>query len=141
MRGPALLLALLPAPALAEAVIVTHLLEPGVTIAEGDVTLVDADIPGAVTSLEAALGQAVTEVVYPGRPVLLAALGRPKIITRNQRVSLVYQVGGLQILAQGRALSDGAVGEEIRIMNSSSHATVTGTIAADGTVHVSPKKE
>ena len=141
MRALCILLLLVPGLAQAQAVIVTHMLKPGSVIAEADVTLVDADIPGAVVTLDAALGQAVNEVIYPGRPVLADNLGPPRIISRNQSVSLVYQAGPLQIFAQGRALSAGAAGDEIKIMNITSHATVMGLIGADGTVHVSRPQE
>ena len=70
MRALCLLALLLPCTAQAEAVVVTHMLKSGSVIAEADVTLVDAEIPGAITSLDAALGQAVSETIYPGRPVL-----------------------------------------------------------------------
>jgi flagella basal body P-ring formation protein FlgA len=125
----------------AQAVIVTHMLKPGSVIADADVTLVDADIPGAITSLDAALGQAVTEAIYPGRPVLLVNLGPPVLVQRNQNVSLIYQAGPLAIFSQGRALTAGAIGDEIKVMNTNSRATVTGVIGADGTVHVSRPKE
>jgi flagella basal body P-ring formation protein FlgA len=141
MRALCLMAMLLPGAAQAQAVIVTHMLTPGSVIGEADVALVDADIPGAVPTLEAALGLAVTETIYPGRPVLLDNLSAPDLVERNQSVSLVYQAGPLQILAKGRALSGGAAGAEVKVMNMNSHATVTGLVGADGTVHVGPPQE
>lgn len=143
MRALVALMLLVPgmAQAQAQAVIVTHMLTAGSVIAEADVTLVDADIPGAITTLDAALGQEVKEVIYPGRPVLTGNLEAPSIIQRNQTVSLIYQAGPLAIFARGRALSAGAAGDVIKVMNTSSHATVQGLIDADGTVHVSRPQE
>ena len=141
MRALCLLAMLLPGMGQAQAVVVTHMLKSGSVIAEADVILVDADIPGALTTLDEALGQAVTETIYPGRPVLQVNLGPPILIGRNQSVSLIYQAGSLQILARGRAMSAGAAGAEIKVMNINSHATVTGLVGADGTVHVSPPQE
>ena len=43
---------------------------------------------------------------------------------------------GLRILTEGRALARGGVGDVIRVMNLSSRTTVSGRIAADGSVHV-----
>jgi flagellar basal body P-ring formation protein FlgA len=141
MRALCLLLILAPGLAQAQAVIATRMMKPGSVIGAADVALVDADIPGAISTLDGALGQAVTEVIYPGRPVLADNLEPPQIVARNQIVSLIYQAGPLRIFAQGRALSAGAAGDEIKIMNINSHATVTGLIGADGTVHVSRPQE
>ena len=141
MRTLLVQLMLMPGLAEAQAVIVTRMLTAGSVIADADVTLVDADIPGAITTLGAALGQEVREIIYPGRPVLAGNLGAPAIIQRNQNVSLIYQAGPLAIFAQGRALSAGAAGEVIKVMNITSHATVMGLIGTDGTVHVSRQQE
>lgn len=141
MRALRILLLMLPGSVQAQAVIVTHMLTPGSVIAEADVALVDADIPGAIATLQAAIGQQVSETIYPGRPVLAENLIPPVLVERNQAVSLVYEAGPLQILARGRALSAGAAGAEIKVMNMNSHATVMGLVGADGTVHVSPPQE
>ena len=141
MRALGVLMLLLPGMAEAQAVIVTRMLTAGSVIAEADVTLVDADIPGALTTLDAALGQEVKEIIYPGRPVMTGNLDAPVLIQRNQNVSLIYQAGPLAIFAMGRALSAGAAGEVIKVMNTSSHATVQGLIDADGSVHVSRPQE
>ena len=141
MRALGVLMLLLPGMAEAQAVIVTRMLTAGSVIAGADVTLVDADIPGALTTLDAALGQEVKEIIYPGRPVMTGNLDAPVLIQRNQNVSLIYQAGPLAIFAMGRALSAGAAGEVIKVMNTSSHATVQGLIDADGSVHVSRPQE
>lgn len=134
-----LCLMLLAGPALADSVVATRPIKPMTPITAEDVTLVAARIDGAVTELEAVLGQEARIVIYPGRPVLAANLGPPAIIERNQIVSLVYRSGGLAILTEGRALARGGVGDVIRVMNLSSRATVTGTIGPDGLVDVGPQ--
>ena len=74
--------------------------------------------------------------LYAGRPIPLASLGPPAVVERNQLVTLIFQRGGLEIRADGRALGRGAEGDEIRIMNLGSRSTVTGTIAGPGLVSV-----
>jgi flagella basal body P-ring formation protein FlgA len=51
-------------------------------------------------------------------------------------VSLVYRRGPLSILAEGRALGRGGVGDSVRVINIASRATVTGLVAPDGTLTV-----
>lgn len=141
MRGALALLALLPLPAGAEALVTTHTLRAATVITEADVTLVEAEIPGAVTRLEDALGQEVRETIYAGRPVGTDNIGPPALVQRNQLVSLIYQQGPLAIIAEGRALARGGAGEWIKVMNTASHTTVQGVIGADGMVRVSLKQE
>jgi flagella basal body P-ring formation protein FlgA len=141
MRWLIALAALLPVTARAEAVVATHLLRADSVITDADVTLVDADIPGALTSMEAALGQAVKDTLSAGRPVTADNIGPPTVIQRNQVVSLVYQQGQLAIFAEGRALGPGGVGEVIKVMNTTSHTTVSGLIGPDGLVRVSRQQE
>ena len=58
------------------------------------------------------------------------------MIGRNDLVRLVFSQGGLRIMAEGRSLGRGAVGEVIRVMNIASRTTVSGRIQPDGSVEV-----
>lgn len=58
------------------------------------------------------------------------------MVQRNKPVSLVYEDGPLQLMARGRALQDGGVGELVRVMNIASNIVVTGTITGPQTVTV-----
>lgn len=138
MRALATLLLLAPGLAQAEALVATHVLRAGTVLTEADVTLVDAEIPGAITTLDAALGREVRTTVYAGRPLTPETIGPPAVVDRNQVVPLVFQTAGLAIVTEGRALARGGVGETIKVMNTSSHTTVLGVIGADGTVRVNP---
>ncbi len=98
--------------------------------------LVDADIPGALTSAKAAIGQETRVAIYAGRPVKADDIGQPALVERNETVTLVYRAGGLLIMAEGRALARAGAGEMVRAMNLSSKTTVEGLVAPDGTIIV-----
>ncbi|MBE2278027.1 MAG: flagellar basal body P-ring formation protein FlgA [Rhodobacteraceae bacterium] len=132
----ALILTLLPGAALADSLIAARTLPARTVISEGDVMTVDAEIAGAATSPEAAVGLETRVAIYAGRPVRTADLGAPALVERNAVVTLLYRAGGLSIRAEGRALARGGAGEEIRVMNLGSRTTVTGVIGPDGAVHV-----
>ena len=51
---------------------------------------------------------------------------------RNQIVRIAYDTGALRIEAEGRALSEGAAGDLVRVMNLSSRKTISAVVAADG---------
>ncbi|MCR8549510.1 flagellar basal body P-ring formation protein FlgA [Salipiger sp. P9] len=138
MRWLALLLGLYGAlPALAETVVVTKTIRAQDIVTADAVRLDPAPIPGAYAALGDVIGQEARITLYPGRPVMLGAVGEPALIDRNQIVELVFVRGGLRIVTEGRALARGSAGERIRVMNMASRSTLFGTVTGDGTVTVS----
>lgn len=135
MRAVVLILALLPAPALAGEVLAARTLRAGTVLAPDDLRLAKADA-AALDAMEAMIGQEMRVMVSEGRPVEPALLRAPRIVERNQIVVLAYDQAALRIEAEGRALSDGALGDTIRVMNNLSRITVSGRVAADGSVIV-----
>ena len=133
-----LLFLILPEMALADSLVATRTIRAQSVVQIDDITLVAAAIPGALTGTDGAVGLEARVAIYAGRPIKASDLGPPALIDRNQIVSLVYQSGGLAILAEGRALARGGVGDVIRVMNLASRSTVSGRVTADGTVQVGP---
>ena len=133
-----LIFLILPEMAMADSLIATRTIRAKSVVQADDVTMVAAAIPGALTGPDAALGLEARIAIYAGRPIRASDLGAPALIDRNQIVAISYNSGALAILTEGRALTRGGVGDVIRVMNLASRATVSGRIAADGTVHVGP---
>lgn len=119
-----------------QAVIAERTIRPGAVIAPADVRLGPYDAERALSAREEAVGMVARRLLLAGRPLMEGDVGPPSIIRRNSHVALVFQRGALTIRAEGRALSDGAAGERVRVMNLASRQTVTGTVAADGSVTV-----
>ncbi|MDF3856309.1 flagellar basal body P-ring formation chaperone FlgA [Paracoccus sp. P2] len=135
MRGLVLLLMLLPQGTLAGSVVANRTLPAGTVIAAGDVSLVP-DQPGGIEEIAAVLGQQLRVMVYQGRRIAPSTLTAPTLVGRNQIVTIAYEKAALRIEAEGRALSAGSAGQVIRVMNNASRVTVSGRVAADGTVIV-----
>jgi flagella basal body P-ring formation protein FlgA len=123
-------------PALAESVVATRTLRPQTLIQPQDLTVVDADLAGALRDPALAHGLETRVAIYAGKPVRAEDLGAPTLVLRNQIVALVYLSGSLAISAEGRALSSGSEGDEVRVMNLASRSTVNGRIGPDGAVYV-----
>jgi len=123
-------------PTFADSVIATRMIRAQTILSATDMTLVAAEIPGAMTELSTAVGQEAKVALYPGRAIRASDIGSPAIIERNQIIPLTYFAGGLRIAADGRALARGGIGDLIRVMNLSSRNTVFGRVIADGTVQV-----
>lgn len=101
-----------------------------------DLLVKSATLPGTVDRLADAIGQEARVALYPGRPVRAGDIGPPAVIDRNQHVTLEFLRGNLRIVAEGRALGRGAIGDVIRVMNLSSRTTLSGTIKTNGVVTV-----
>jgi flagella basal body P-ring formation protein FlgA len=132
------LTALLPASAMADSVVATRTIRAQSVIAAQDVAMVPAEITGALTATDAAVGLEAKVTLFAGRPVRAADLAAPALIQRNQVVPVVYHVAGLTIRTDGRALERGGAGAVIKVMNLASHLTVQGAISPDGSVRVGP---
>lgn len=131
-----LLFLMLAGPVLAESVVATRTIRAKSLIAPEDLTLVSADLPGALSDPAQAIGLEARVAIYAGKPVRPGDLGPPTLVERNQLVTLVYLSGGLQISTEGRALARGSVGDEVRVMNLGSRNTVMGRVGPDGAVYV-----
>ncbi len=132
---------LMSAPAMADSLVATRTIRAQMVLAPEDVAMVQADIPGALTSKDGAVGLEAKVTLYAGRPIHAGDLAQPSLVKRNQLVSVIYQVGGLTIRTDGRALERGAAGDVIQVMNLSSHMTVEGSVAPDGSVSVGPNSK
>lgn len=140
MRKPFLLVlaALLGAEAsLAQTVMPVRPIRSHAILSASDLALTDDEsLPGAVGSIEAAIGLEAKVTLYPGRPVLESQIGPPALIERNQLVRMVYDVGVLSIMTEGRALDRAGLGEPVRVMNLASRQIVTGSVSPDGSIEV-----
>lgn len=130
------ILVLLCSPVAAESLIATRVVRAQTLLSAADVTLVAAEIPGALTDPETALGLEARVTLYPGRAIRAADVGPPALVERNQIVTLIYNVGGLGITTEGRALARGGMGDVIQVMNLSSRAVFSAQVAEDGSVRV-----
>lgn len=133
-----LVLAMMASSVLAETVQVVRAVRSHTVLAEEDLTMAAGTVPGALEAIEDAIGLETQVALYPGRPIMPGQLGAPALVERNAMVRMRYISGPLQIMTDGRALDRAAVGEAVRVMNLTSRQTVTGTVAADGSVEVGP---
>lgn len=123
-------------PAVADSLVATRTIRAQTLIGPEDVTLVAADLPGALADPALAVGLEARVAIYAGKAVRPGDLGPPTLVARNQVVTLIYLSGGLAISTEGRALARGSEGDVIRIMNLGSRTTVSGRIGPDGAVYV-----
>ena len=133
MRALILIAALLswPLAGLAGPVNASRNLPAGTVIAPGDLALSPDSDPAEADAL---IGMQTRIAIYAGRPVSPAHLRIPLLVARNQIVPLVFSSGALRIEVTGRALSEGAAGDLIPVMNMTSRQTISAMVEPDGSL-------
>jgi flagella basal body P-ring formation protein FlgA len=93
---------------------------------------------GAVIDSKAMLiGRVAKRTLLPGMPILPIAVDSPRLVLIGSQVKIVFDEGGVIIVAYGAALQAGAMGDLIRVRNQDSGLIVTGRVQADGSIRVS----
>lgn len=104
----------------------------GHEITADDVELAQVDISNRMTSYltatRAAQGQILTRSLLAGALITPAQLRLQATIRRGQQVTIGVHNDGMQIRMSGIALSDGAVGQRIRVRNVSSGRIIEGAV-------------
>jgi flagellar basal body P-ring formation protein FlgA len=116
---------------------------PGETVAAEQVRRVEVTNPnlrgGYAQGFNQVVGMVTTRTLLPDHAIYVNDLREPFAVSRGSQVKLLYDAGNLQITALGLPLQDGGIGDVIRVRNSDSGLTVTGTIVGKGLVQVVTK--
>ncbi|MGB7269585.1 MAG: flagellar basal body P-ring formation chaperone FlgA [Albidovulum sp.] len=136
VKSLTLILALVVCPAAAETLVAKRTLKAQTILSADDIGAGDATVAGAARDFDTVVGLETRVAIYQGRPIFPQDLGPPAVVERNQAITLSYRSGIITILAEGRALGRGGVGDRIRVMNMTSRSTVIGLIRADGSISV-----
>jgi len=118
----------------------TRRIDRGQIIREGDIEWItraaDTLRRRHVETLDALLGKAAQRSLRAGQPIRSSAVAAPILVEDGALVTVRVSTQNMTLTARGRALEDGAAGETIRVENTASQKTVTGTLGKDGVVHV-----
>jgi flagella basal body P-ring formation protein FlgA len=123
-----------------DVVTVLRPIERGAVLKDGDVGIerrARADIGrDIVLDLNQAIGLAARAALQPGRPLRTAELAKPELVSRNETVTLVYEIPGILLTVRGKALDGGAEGDVINVLNEQSKRTVQGVVVGPGRVMI-----
>lgn len=120
---------------------------PTVTILQGDILadtlIVEQSVTASqrvlrnyYTSRDAVLGKVARRVLPAGHAIPINALREPYVFKEGERVSLVFNTGGLSIEASGIALEPGVSGKMISVRNADTGVVVRGSVQENGSVQV-----
>lgn len=112
----------------------------GAQLSVADLTTATLDAgslpPDYLTDPQQAIGQQLTRPVSIGMAVAAGMLDTPRMVRRDERVTILAEEGGLEVRMAGLALEDGVLGQPIKVRNLLSKRIIGGVIAAPGIVKV-----
>lgn len=82
------------------------------------------------------LGREVRRTIYAGQSIRQRDTQSPRLVKRNQLVTVKYQKGPLEISLSGRAMGEAGLDETVPVMNLQSRQVVEGTVQAGGWIWV-----
>jgi flagellar basal body P-ring formation protein FlgA len=91
----------------------------------------------AVLTADELVGKQVRRMLNQGRPVQLQSVIPPIVIKRGQKVTIEYYQGPLYLTAEGKAIADAYLGQEVKVVNLASKMTIVGIALGDGKVEAS----
>ncbi|MGD9598651.1 MAG: flagellar basal body P-ring formation chaperone FlgA [Steroidobacteraceae bacterium] len=115
----------------------------GASLGARDVAVKTFEVDGLahlyIRSLDEIAGRHLARAAPAAVPLRATWFAADKIVARGQQVTLVATADGIRIRAVGRALSDGAAQDRVRVQNLSSLKVVEGIVENDGEVRVTPR--
>jgi flagella basal body P-ring formation protein FlgA len=91
---------------------------------------------GMVTDADQVVGLAVRRPLLAGRAMRQGDLQKPELVSRNDNVTISYEVPGIVLSMRGQALEGGTQGDLINVLNVQSKKTIRATIVGPGRVSV-----
>lgn len=71
-----------------------------------------------------------------GKFITIRDIGKVNLIKKGDKVNMLYKSGGIQIIVKGEAVSEGAKGDKIELINTKSKKSVWGVVIDPDTVEV-----
>jgi flagella basal body P-ring formation protein FlgA len=114
----------------------------GETLVASDVVVQKRVLAGLaspfVARIEDLVGRPSRRPLPEGTAVSADALSPLLLIHRGQNVTLTASAGGFEVRAPGRAMSDAAAQQRLRVQNLESLKVIEGVAESDGVVRVTP---
>lgn len=85
-----------------------------------------------LASPSAAIGKEVKRNINQGEPLRSANLDAPTAIKRGDMVALASASGAIRVVTTGTAMSDGRIGQKIRVRNTQSTRVVSAKVTGPG---------
>lgn len=115
-------------------------LSRGDIVQENDLTTIrlprSTVIAGAVHDSTGIVGKAARTNLRPNQPLARKNFERPVLITRGDNITVRYEIGNMKLTTRAKAMTEGAMGDVIDVMNLQSRRIVPAVVLSRGEVRV-----
>lgn len=115
-------------------------LRPGDVITKGDVDYIDvrsSDVsPTMIVDADRLIGQTPKRGLSALKPLVASDVTAPMIIKKGDLVTMTLQSDIMMLTTQGRAMENGAAGDVVKVMNTSSKQTIDAVVTGPQAVTV-----
>lgn len=112
----------------------------GDIIGSNDIQMTDFFIteiqPDTFLKPEDIIGLTPRRMIVAGKPVNMVDTQSPQLVERGEGVTIVFKAGPLNLTAMGKALQNGARGDQIRVVNNSSKRSIDAIVSGTHEVTV-----
>lgn len=122
-----------------EVAVLTRDVERTETLKSSDVALERrprTEVTGEPALRERAIGMQLRRPMRAGTPIRVADIAKPEFVSRDQSVTVIYQVPGIYLTTRGKAIESGAEGDTVSVLNLQTKRTLTGIVTGRGQVTV-----
>ena len=95
-----------------------------------------AEVTGEAASRERTVGMQLRRPMRAGTPIRVADIVKPDFVSRDQSVTVIYQVPGIHLTTRGKAIESGAEGDTVSVLNLQTKRTLTGVVTGRGQITV-----
>lgn len=82
------------------------------------------------------IGKTPRRMVVAGKPIKFRDVEQPRVVSRGDTVTMIYQNGSLRLTAMGKAMENGSRGDLIRVVNGQSNRSVEAVVTGQQEVTV-----
>ena len=121
------------------ALVLTRSVKKGEVLKETDVTVrqIRVSKPGVYASrFSEVAGRSVTKNLSQGEALTLNLVVDTPIIERGKSVTIIVRSGSLVVKTKGEAMESGALGDVIKVRNTTSKTVISAVVVANDTVEV-----
>ena len=123
--------------------VLTESLEHGRIITANDIRMMEIRerdfTKGTIADTQSLIGMTARRLVIAGRPLKETDLVAPQVVERGKLVTLNLNNGIMNISTQVKALENGAKGDIIRVVNTSSNQTLQALVTGQNAVSIVTK--
>jgi len=120
--------------------VVTRNLSRGALLEAQDLRIEERDVSnisyGYISGISEAIGKQIRRPMRSGDPLRASTLEAPLVINKGDHIIVTAKNGGLKVVVPGVALSNGKLGQQIRVQNNHSERIFNARVVSAGHVQV-----